>query len=94
MAVFRVGPEDAQFLAKQFEPVFTPQDIIKLENRTAYAKMLVDGSPAKPFNIATFAPPEGMAAIVPKIKELSYLKYGRDRVEVEEEIMARYRAAQ
>jgi len=90
MAVFRVGPEDADYLAKQFDPVFTPQDIIKLENRTAYVKMLVDGTPTKPFNLATFPPPEGMDAIVPKIKELSYLKFGRDRAEVEEEIMARY----
>ncbi|MEI8130436.1 MAG: type IV secretion system DNA-binding domain-containing protein [bacterium] len=92
MAVFRVGPDDAEYLAKQFDPVFTPQDIIKLENRTAYAKMLVNGTPVKPFNIATFPPPQGMEAIVPKIKELSYLKYGRDRAEVEEEIMARYTA--
>ena len=92
MAVFRVGPEDAEYLAKQFEPTFTPQDIIKLENRTAYAKMLVKGSPAKPFNIATFPPPQGMEAIVDKIKELSYLKYGRDRAEVEAEIMSRYEA--
>ena len=92
MAVFRVGPDDAEYLAKQFDPVFTPQDIIKLENRTAYAKMLVNGTPVKPFNIATFPPPQGMEAIVPKIKELSYLKYGRDRAEVEEEIMARYSA--
>ena len=35
---------------------------------------------------------EGMAAIVPKIKELSYLKFGRDRAEVEDEIMARYKS--
>ena len=91
LAVFRVGPDDAEYLAKQFDPVFTAQDIIKLENRTAYMKMLVNGTPVKPFNIATFPPPEGMTAIVPKIKELSYLKYGRDRAEVEEEIMSRYR---
>ncbi len=94
MAVFRVGPDDAEYLAKQFDPVFTPKDIIKLENRTAYAKMLVNGAPAKPFNIATFPPPEGMSSIVSKIKELSYLKYGRDREEVEAEIMQRYQAGQ
>lgn len=90
LAVFRVGPDDAAYLAKQFEPTFTAPDIIKLENRNAYMKMLVNGLPVKPFNITTFPPPQGMEAIVPKIKELSYLKFGRDRQEVEDEIMARY----
>jgi DNA helicase HerA-like ATPase len=91
MAVFRVGPDDSDYLAKQFEPVFTSQDIMKLENRNAYLKMLVDGTPVKPFNIVTNAPPKGNHDIVEKIKELSYMKYGRDRAEVEEEVMARYR---
>ena len=93
MAVFRVGPDDAEYLAKQFDPVFTPQDIIKLDNRNAYLKMLANGAPIKPFNIATFAPPVGTPGIAGKIKELSYLKFGRDRAEVEEEIMARYKSS-
>ncbi len=91
MATFRVGPDDAEYLAKQYEPIFTPQDILKLENRNAYMKMLVDGTPVKPFNIATNPPPQGNKEIVEKIKELSYMKFGRDRAEVEEEIMKRYR---
>lgn len=94
MAVFRVGVEDAEFFAKQFDPVFTAQDIIKIDNYNCYMKMLANGLPTKPFNLVTFPPPEGMTAIVSKIKELSYLKFGRDRDEVEEEIMARYRDAQ
>jgi hypothetical protein len=94
MAVFRVGPDDAQYLEKQFEPVFSATDIIKLDNHNAYIKMLVKGSPAKPFNIATIRPPVGTPGISDKIKELSYLKFGRPRAEVEEEIMARYKAGQ
>lgn len=90
MAVFRVSPEDAKFLEPQFEPVFTASDIIKLENRNAYAKLLVNGQPEKAFNIETLRPPQGRPEIVDKLKELSYLTYGRDREEVEAEIMARY----
>jgi hypothetical protein len=92
MAVFRVSVDDAEFLAKQFAPVFTAQDIIKLDNYNCYMKMLANGTPAKPFNMATLRPPEGQPLIVPKIKELSYLKFGQDRAEVEGEIMARYAA--
>ncbi len=91
MAVFRVGAEDAQFLESKFKPVFTAADIMKIENRNAYMSMLVNGQPAKPFNMATFPPPEGNKEVVEKIKELSYLKFGRDRAEVEEEIMDKYR---
>ncbi len=91
MTVFRVGAEDAEFLESKFKPVFTAKDIMKIDNRNAYMSMLVNGQPTKPFNIATFAPPQGNMAIVESIKELSYLKYGRDREEVEGEIMDKYR---
>ncbi len=90
MAVFRVSPEDANFLENKFKPVFTAKDIIKIDNYNAYVSMLVNGQPTKPFNIKTIAPIEGNKAIVDSIKELSYIKYGRDREEVEAEIMAKY----
>ena len=90
MAVFRISPEDAKVLESKFEPTFTASDIIKLENYNAYVKMLVNGSPVKAFNMQTIAPTKGNVDLVDKIKELSYLKYGKDREEVEEEIMSRY----
>ena len=90
MAVFRVGTEDANFLEQKFKPTFNAHDITKLDNYNAYVSMLVRGQPTKPFNIATVAPEKGNVAIVDDIKELSYLKYGRDREEVEAEIMGRY----
>lgn len=90
MAVFRVSAEDANFLETKFKPVFTAQDIMKIDNYNAYLSMLVNGQPTKPFNIKTIAPVDGNKDIVESIKELSYLKYGRDRAEIEEEIMAKY----
>ena len=90
LAVFRVGSEDAEFLAKQLEPVFTEHDIVNLDNRNAYLKLLVNGRPVKPFNIETMAPPAGNKENVDKLKELSYLKFGRERSEVEGEIMKKY----
>lgn len=90
MAVFRVGTEDANFLEQKFKPVFTSADIARLDNYNAYMSMLVKGEPVKPFNIKTLAPEAGNPSIVDSLKELSYLKYGRDRQEVETEIMSRY----
>ncbi len=93
MAVYRVSPEDAQFLESKFAPTFTSGDITRLENYNAYVNMLVNGQPAKPFSMQAARPPEGNPDIVEPLKELSYLKYGRDRAEVEAEIMAKYKKA-
>ena len=91
MAVFRVSAEDATFLESKYKPTFMAPDIMKLDNYNAYVSMLVGGQPVKPFNIHTIAPVIGNPDIVDKIKELSYLKYGRPREEVEEEIMEKYK---
>jgi hypothetical protein len=90
MAVFRVGTEDANFLEQKFKPIFTAHDITKLNNYNAYVSLLVKGQPTKPFNMQTIAPEKGNIDIVEDLKELSYVKYGRDRAEVEAEIMARF----
>ena len=90
IAAFRVGSEDAEFLAKQFEPVFTAQDLVNIDNRNAYVKLLVEGRPVKPFNIETLPPPPGIPSLVEKLKELSYLKFGKSKEEVEAEIISKY----
>ena len=94
MAVFRVGTEDANFLEPKFKPIFNAQDITKLDNYNAYMSMLINGQPTKPFNIKTIAPERGDREIIDDLKQLSYMKYGRDREEVEKEIMARYTSIQ
>ncbi len=93
MAVYRISTEDANFVEQKFKPTFTAADIIKLDNFNSYVSMLVNGVPTKPFNMTShFSMTEkGTPEIVKKIKELSYLKYGRLREEVEEEIMEKYR---
>ena len=90
MAVFRVSSEDAEFLEKRFQPIFKSADIMKLDNYNAYISMLVNGQPTKPFNIYTLPPEKGNLEIVENLKQLSYMKFGRDREEIEGEIMAKY----
>jgi hypothetical protein len=90
MGIFRISSEDAEVLQKRLEPVFTVQDIVKLDNRNAYVSMLVDGTPAKPFSICTADLPTGNPDIVESLKELSFLKYGRPREEVEKEVMDKF----
>ncbi len=90
MAVFRVGPEDAEFLEKQLAPTFTSTDIMGLKNYNAYIKMLVDGEPQKPFNIQTIAPSEGNPEIKDYLKRKAAQELGRDRAEIEEEVNRKF----
>jgi hypothetical protein len=93
MAVYRISSEDATAVEPKFKPTFTAADIMKLDNFNSYVSMLIGGVPTKPFSMTSHwsLTPKGNMEIVEKIKELSYLKYGRLREEVEEEIMNKYR---
>jgi hypothetical protein len=52
---------------------------------------LIGGATTKPFNIITYPPEKENPEIAHGIKQLSRLKYGKDRNLVEEEIYARRR---
>jgi len=91
MAIFRVGADDAKYLEAQFTPIFSADDIMKLPNFNAYLKLLVNGLPTKPFNIRLMPPLKGKPELVEPIKEMSYLRYGRPREEIEAEILAKYK---
>ena len=91
---FRVSSEDAEYLEKQFAPVFTAKDLMNLEMHNSYIKMLANNKPTKPFSMETNLPPIGSKILLDKIKQLSYLKYGKDRAEVEETIMEKYKKSE
>lgn len=89
MASFRVGAEDADFLEKEFSPVFDQNDIINVEKYTANIKLLIDNTASRPFNMSTILPPEGDHSMVQKMRELSRLKFGTPRAQVEADIKER-----
>ena len=90
--MFRIGTTDAEFLEKQFNPVFTRHDLENQHNYHASVALLVNGVPARPFTIRSEKPPALDFSRVDSLKELSYRTYGRDRGEVEAEIKAKYAA--
>jgi hypothetical protein len=93
MVAFRVGPEDAEFLQKQFEPVFTANDLVNVDNYEGFAKLLINNETTKPFNLKTYPPSEGDLQMAKNLKELSRLKYGRDAGIINKEIMDRVKLA-
>jgi len=90
MAVFRVGPEDATYLEKQFEPTFSASDLMNIENQNAYLRMLADGTPTPPFSMHTMKPPETDFEYAGQLMEYSSLKYATPRSVVDAQIKARY----
>lgn len=90
IASFRVGTDDAAALEHQFAPVFEANDLVNVPNYNAFLRMLANGSPAKPFSLATLPPLETNPAQVAAMKQRSQARYGRPRAEVEAEIAQRY----
>jgi len=92
---FRIGVEDAETMAKEFSPVFNDFDLVNIDRYNAYVKLMINGTASKPFNMATIAPAgRGSPEMATAIRQLSRLKYGRPRAEVESDILESSRVAE
>ena len=89
-AIFRINPEDAKFCENFLSPTFSAKDITGLSVGNCYLQMLSSNTPQKPFNLQVPFEPGGNAEIKEVIKELSALKYGTVREEVEEMILKKF----
>lgn len=93
ICVFRVGPEDAEFLEKQFEPIFTASDLVNVDNYNCFMRLLINNESTRPFNMKTYPPSQGDQEMANCLKELSRLRYGRDAELVNREILERTKLA-
>jgi hypothetical protein len=96
LIAFRVGVADASYLQHEFAPVFSENDLLNIERFNAYVKTIVNNEPVRPFSIDLTKDMSREKALdnpelAEKIKELSRLKYGRDRALVEAEVARRAR---
>ncbi len=88
MVAFRIGAEDSEVMAKEFKPTFNEFDLVNIDRYNAYMKLMIDGTASKPFNMATYPLlRNGNDEQAKAIRQLSRLKFGRLRAEVEEEIL-------
>jgi hypothetical protein len=87
---FRIGVEDAEIMAKEYAPVFNAFDLLNVDRFNAFVKLMINGTASKPFNMATYPLPKATAElteVAQAIRQLSRLKFGRARSEVESEIL-------
>ena len=80
---FRVGAEDAKYLAREFYPVFTEADLVNLSNHQIYLKLMIDGVTSRPFSAETLAAPEIKESFKREIIEQSRKRYATRRKESE-----------
>lgn len=86
---FRVGAEDAKYLAREFYPEFRESDLVNLPNYHIYLKLMIDGLSSKPFSAVTLPLAITETTHYEEVIELSRKKYGRPREEVEKLIHAK-----
>ncbi|MEA1937016.1 MAG: type IV secretion system DNA-binding domain-containing protein [Patescibacteria group bacterium] len=88
IVTFRVGASDAEFLEKEFEPVFMMNDLVNLAKYDVYLKLMIDGISGDAFSATSLAP-----TVIPEKKEnlekiikVSRERYARKREVVEEKV--------
>jgi len=92
---FRIGASDAEFIEKEFAPVFTHEDLINVDKYHAYIKLLIDGVASKPFSMKTIKYEYQVnPAYGQWVRNYARQKYGRARAEVEKEIAERAKIAE
>lgn len=93
---FRVGVTDANYLVHEFQPTFSEDDLLNVDRFHVYMKTIVNNKPVPAFSMDLTKDMEEMKKqrhpkVAEMIKQLSQLKYGRDKAVIEAEINQRAR---
>jgi hypothetical protein len=56
LVLFRVGAEDARYLAREFHPVFSEHAYLNLPPHHIYLRITIDGVASRPFSARTLGP--------------------------------------
>lgn len=88
MISFRVGPDDAEYLVKQFEPSFDANDLVNIPNHYCAAKIMNKGFPTAPFSMKEIMPPLGKekTELLDSMRDVSRKNYAKPKAEVNAEI--------
>ena len=84
---FRIGAADAEIMEKEFEPVFSMNDIVNIPKFNIYLKLMIDGIAGDAFSAKVLPPievihPDSTEAVIMASRQ----KYAKKREEVDKEI--------
>ncbi|HLB95394.1 MAG TPA: type IV secretion system DNA-binding domain-containing protein [Patescibacteria group bacterium] len=92
MISYRIGAGDAEFLVKEF-PGAGINDLVNLDKFNTYTKLLIDGTPSKPFSMRGLkSETPSVGEIREEVRQSSRSKFGRERAEIEKEMAAQMEA--
>ncbi len=84
---FKIGAEDAEYMAKEMAPVVSDQDVIGIPNFSCYCKLNINNVTSRAFSMQTiYDESERNEKLAALIKEYSRMKYGRKKIFVNQEI--------
>lgn len=90
LVAFRVGAADAEFLEKEFFPVFTQEDLVNLSKFDIYIKLMIDGVTSGAFSASTL-PPANLEDhgidIKAKVVKVTRERYAKSRELIEDKII-------
>ena len=97
LLIYRIGVDDSEIIAKQLAPVVGEYDVLNIEKYNAYFRMMIDNTAMPAFNLRCYHPYDLVAPnkeVVAPLKELSRLKYGKERNAVVKDIIERSKIGQ
>jgi Type IV secretion-system coupling protein DNA-binding domain len=87
IVVFRIGAADAEFMETEFEPLFTPADLVNLPKYQIILKLMINGVASDPFSAITIPPsPDFVTNNSEKVIKVSRERYSNPVAEIEEKI--------
>lgn len=87
MVIFRVGAADAEYLETEFEPAFTPVDIVNIPKYNVILKLMINGVASDPFTATTIQVDENWRTNnSEKVIKVSRERYANPAAEVEDKI--------
>ena len=89
MLSFKVGADDAEYLAKEYAPTLSEQDILGIANYKCYIKLNINNTTSRPFSLESIWDPIENPKLSEVLKKYSRMKYARKRMFVDQEIEAR-----
>lgn len=87
MVIFRVGAADAEYLETEFDPHFTPTDIVNIPKYNIILKLMINGIASDPFSATTMQVNEDWyTGNGQKVIKVSRERYSNPRDDVEDKI--------
>jgi len=83
---FTVGTDDARYLAREFAPALTADDLANMERYQMAIRLMVNGTVTASFTAAGFPPLEGKTGSREKVIDASRARYARPATLVDEKI--------